>query len=91
MSCGCCGNDKPLFNAGEPKTICYCNKITDHEIIKTVKETGLTSIADVKGYLRGEVVSNCAELNPMGMCCHQSFDAVIQYAMKSYFLFHPSI
>ena len=73
MSCGCCGDDKPLFNPDEPKTICYCNKITDHEIIKTVKETGLTSIADVKGYLRGEVVSNCAELNPMGMCCHQSF------------------
>ena len=55
----------------------------DREIIKTVKETGLTSIADIKGYLRDEIVSNCAELNPTGMCCHRSFDAVIQYAMKS--------
>ena len=83
MSCGCCGDDKASHSPGEPRTICYCNKITDHEIIKTVKETGLTSIADVKGFLRDEIVSNCAELNPTGMCCYQSFDAVIQYAVKS--------
>ena len=83
MLCGCCEDDKPLFNPGEPKTICYCNKITDREIITRVKETGLTSIADVKGFLRDEIVSDCAELNPTGMCCHQFFDVVIQYAMES--------
>ena len=81
MSCGCSGDNKAFYFPVELRTICYCNKITDHEIIKTVKETGLTSISEVKGHLRDEIVSNCAELNPTGICCHQSFDAVIKQAV----------
>ena len=81
MSCGCSGDDKASYSPREPRTICYCNKITDHEIVQTVKETGLTSISEVKGHLRDKIVSNCAELNPTGICCHQSFDAVIKHAV----------
>lgn len=80
MSSGCCGDNLPPITLGETGTICYCNKITAHEIVKTVKETGLTSIPGIKAHLRGEVISNCAELNPSGKCCHKSFDEVIQQA-----------
>ncbi len=81
MSKGCCGDNLPSSTLGERGTICYCNQITAGEIVKTVKETGLTSISGIKGHLRDEIISNCTELNPTGKCCHNSFDAVIKQAL----------
>lgn len=81
MSKGCCGDNPPSSTLGETGTICYCNEITAKEIVKTVKETGLTSISGIKGHLRNEIISNCAELNPSGQCCHNSFDAVIKQTL----------
>ncbi|MCK5671142.1 (2Fe-2S)-binding protein, partial [Candidatus Bathyarchaeota archaeon] len=49
MSKGCCGDNLPSSTLGERGTICYCNEITAGEIVKTVKETGLRSISDIKG------------------------------------------
>ncbi|MBT3285119.1 hypothetical protein HN807_11185 [Candidatus Bathyarchaeota archaeon] len=81
MSKGCCGDNLPSPTLGETGTICYCNHITAQEIVKTVKETGVTTISGIKEHLRNEVISNCSEFNPTGECCHKSFDAVIKHAM----------
>jgi bacterioferritin-associated ferredoxin len=72
-------------NNNEPKKpilICYCNKITDQEIIKTVQEEKLTTINEVKKHLRKNLISNCAELNPTGECCHKTFNETIRKALK---------
>jgi bacterioferritin-associated ferredoxin len=66
----------------KPVIVCYCNRITDLEIIKTVQEEGLTTVDEVKKHLRENLISNCAELNPTGECCHRAFDKVIRRALR---------
>lgn len=66
-----------------PVMICYCNRITDQEITKIVKEEGLTTVDEVKRRLRKELISNCAELNPTGECCHRVFNEVIRKAAST--------
>jgi len=65
-----------------PRKICYCNNITEQEIRAAVKETGFQTINEIKNHLREKLVSNCAELNPTGECCHRTFNYVIQEALK---------
>lgn len=64
--------------------ICYCNRITDQEISSTVEETGLKTVDAVKKHLRKNLISNCAVLNPKGVCCHRDFEAVIRKAQKTH-------
>lgn len=66
----------------KPVIVCYCNRITDREITKAVKEEGLTTIDEVKKHLRKDLISNCAELNPTGECCHRAFNEVIRKALR---------
>ncbi|TFH15191.1 (2Fe-2S)-binding protein [Candidatus Bathyarchaeota archaeon] len=63
--------------------ICFCNNITRQEIEKIIKDTGLKTIIEIKNHLRDEIISNCAELNLTGNCCHQSFNAIIKQSLES--------
>jgi len=71
------------MTSSKTETICYCNNITRKEITQTIKETGLKTIPDIKKHLREKIVSNCAELNPTGKCCHESFNSVIQKVLEN--------
>lgn len=62
--------------------ICYCNQITEKEITDTVKKNGITPLSKIKSHLRDTVISNCAELNPKGVCCHTEFNQVISLASQ---------
>jgi len=79
-TCKFCTEETQTTN--ETETICYCNQITRQEIEQTIKETGLTTIPEIKKHLRDEVISNCAELNPTGKCCHIHFQAVINQVLE---------
>jgi bacterioferritin-associated ferredoxin len=81
--CDCCSSNQRYEKSTKPVTICYCNQITDRKIIKTVHEKGLKTIDEIKHHLRSKVISNCANLNPTGKCCHQQFQAVIDEASSS--------
>ena len=65
------------------RIICYCNQITVEEITETVRETGFETVGEIKSHLRETLVSNCSELNPLGRCCHQDFDHVINEVLES--------
>lgn len=65
-----------------PIYACYCRKITQEEVTKTVLETDLTDAADIMHHLRGEAESNCKINNPTGHCCHPVFNKVIKEALK---------
>ena len=65
-----------------PKYTCYCRKITQEEVTKTVMETDLTDSGDIMYYLRGEVESNCKINNPTGHCCHPIFNMIIKKALE---------
>jgi len=63
------------------KYACYCRKITQEEVTKTVMETGLTEAGHIMLYLRGNVNSNCKVNNPTGHCCHPVFNEMIKKAL----------
>ena len=60
--------------------ICYCQKITEKEIIEAVVETGLDDLGSVMLYLREDVGEDCAELQPAGVPCNRYFQEVIEKA-----------
>ena len=65
-----------------PKYACYCRKITQEEVTKTILESDLTEAGDIMFYLRGEVESNCRINNPTGHCCHPVFNEIIEKALE---------
>jgi len=76
---------KPLWykKDANPKYACYCRKITQEEVTKTVTETGLTEAGPIMLHLRGNVKSNCKINNPTGHCCHPVFNDMIEKAFES--------
>ncbi len=65
-----------------PKYACYCRKITQEEVTKTILETDLIDAEDIMFHLRGEVESNCRVNNPTGHCCHPVFNEMIEKALE---------
>ena len=76
---------KPLWykKDANPKYACYCRKITQEEVTKTVLETGLTEAGPIMLHLRGNVKSNCKINNPTGHCCHSVFNEMIAKALAT--------
>jgi hypothetical protein len=66
-----------------PKYACYCRKITQEEVTKTVMETGLAEAGPIMQHLRGNVKGNCKINNPTGHCCHPVFNEVIKKALET--------
>jgi bacterioferritin-associated ferredoxin len=65
-----------------PKYACYCRKITQEEVTKTVQQTDLTDAGAIMKHLRGNVKSNCKMNNPTGHCCHPVFNEMVEKALK---------
>ena len=76
---------KPLWykKDANPKYACYCRKITQEEVTKTVAETGLTDPRAIMLHLRGNIKSNCKINNPTGHCCHPVFNQMVEKALES--------
>ncbi len=66
-----------------PKYACYCRKITQEEVAKTIQETDLREANDSMFHLRGDVACNCEVNNPTGQCCHYEFNKIIENALKA--------
>ena len=60
--------------------ICYCEKVTEEEIIKTVVETGLDDLGSVMLYLRENIGEECAQKQPATVSCHRYFQDTIEKA-----------
>jgi bacterioferritin-associated ferredoxin len=67
----------------QPKYACYCNKITDEEVVNAVKETGLSENQEIIEYLREKVKCACAAMNPSGQCCTPLFAEAISIGLKA--------
>lgn len=57
---------------------CYCEKITEEEIVRAVVETGLDDLGSVILYLRESFGENCHTQNPAGISCSTRLREVIQ-------------
>jgi len=64
-----------------PKWACYCNKVTEQDVIKAV-EDGLTDMAAIIERVNGKMVSQCQVKNPLGLCCTQAFNEMIENAIS---------
>ena len=59
----------------DPKLVCYCNNITEQQVIEVVLNEGITEMQDVYRFINGRIAkSNCKYLNPSGKCCFQAFN-----------------
>ena len=69
--------------SAHPKYACYCNKITDEEVIETVKETGLSERSEIIKHLREKIKCACTAMNPSGQCCTPLFPDAINIGLKA--------
>ena len=65
----------------DPKYACYCNNITEEQVIETVLNKGLDNMKDIIVSINGKVKSQCKVKNPMGKCCTHAFSEAIKKGM----------
>ncbi|WGK69905.1 (2Fe-2S)-binding protein [Candidatus Haliotispira prima] len=64
----------------ENSYVCYCQKVTEREIIETVVETGLDDLGSVMLYLREDIGEGCKEKQPAGVSCNRYVQDAIEKA-----------
>lgn len=73
-------------DGANPRYICYCNKVTEDQIIKAVVEQGARNIRDIVKITGAMKNSNCETNNPLGVCCSKEIQKVIDNTIKGYSL-----
>jgi len=68
----------------EPKIICYCNKVTDKDIINAVLNKGAISINEVIEITGAMKNSNCSVNNPLSKCCLPAIRIVVESALNNF-------
>lgn len=66
-----------------PKYICYCNKVTEQQIIDAVVNNNARSIKDVVIITGAMKNSNCKINNPLGKCCSSDIQKIINNILVS--------
>mgnify|MGYP001034118478 FL=1 len=77
-NCSCCSDklvSKKSNVTGE--YVCYCNKVTEQDIINAVEKQGANSVEKVIKVTGAMVNSNCKINNPKGTCCYPDIVQVI--------------
>lgn len=69
--CSCCSG-APVKDVQKiiEEYICYCNKVSEEDIIKAILEKGAKSVDEVIRLTGAMVNSNCKLNNPKGICCY---------------------
>ncbi len=70
-------------NGANPKYVCYCNHVTENEVVQAVIEHGARTVADVAKVTGAMKNGKCLVNNPKGTCCHTDIEHVIQRAIES--------
>jgi NAD(P)H-nitrite reductase large subunit len=66
----------------DPKYICYCNYVTEEEIINTVLTHGVKTVREVVKITGAMKSCNCEINNPLGKCCMPYIQAAINKALN---------
>jgi len=64
-----------------PKIACYCNNITEQQVIEAVRRDGLRTMNEIITHINGKMIAVCQYKNPMGICCSRAFNEAIQKAI----------
>lgn len=65
-----------------PKYICYCNRVTEKDIINAVRNAGAKNIKDIIRLTNAMKNGKCETNNPTGKCCSPIIQEVINKALK---------
>lgn len=76
--------------------ICYCNKVTEEDIISAITKGGARTIEEVIEITGAMKNSNCAVNNPKGVCCYADIVDVFNrlrsdFSMKSMTIYEPAM
>ncbi len=66
-----------------PKYVCYCNHVTEEEVVRAVTERGAGTVAAVAKATGAMKNGNCVINNPKGVCCHADIELAIRRALES--------
>lgn len=67
-------------DGAEPKYACYCSKVTEEQVIDAVLKKGAKTVKDVNKLTGAMKEANCKVKNPLGTCCHQTIQNIIDFA-----------
>lgn len=65
-----------------PKYICYCNKVTEEQIINAVLIDGAENLKDIVRLTGAMKNGKCETNNPVGKCCSPVIKETINKALK---------
>lgn len=65
----------------DPKYACYCNNVTEEQVIDAVVNKGLSSMRDIIVSINGKAVIRCKIKNPTGKRCTKVFNEAIKKGM----------
>ena len=63
--------------------ICYCNQVTEQQIINAVLDDGAKNIKDIIRLTGAMKNGKCEINNPLGKCCSPFIQETINKALKS--------
>ncbi|MBU5436547.1 (2Fe-2S)-binding protein [Tissierella sp. MSJ-40] len=75
----------PIWFKGDanPKYICYCNKVTEEQIINAVINQGAKNINDINKLTGAMKNGKCMLNNPLGKCCGPIVLQTIKRALQT--------
>lgn len=65
-----------------PKYVCYCNRVTEDEIVRAVVEHKARTVGDVAKVTGAMKNGRCLVNNPKGTCCHKDIEKVINRTLE---------
>lgn len=74
----------PLWfkNNANPKYICYCNYVTEEDIVDAVVNKGAKDIKEVSEITGAMKNGNCKMNNPLGKCCGPLIKEIIKRELE---------
>lgn len=65
----------------DPKYVCYCNKVTEKQVMDAVIKDGARNMKDVSRLTGAMQKGQCLTKNPTGNCCHKIVQEAIDTAL----------
>ena len=72
-----------LKKNANPKYICYCNQVTEQQIINAVLDDGAKNIKDIIRLTGAMKNGKCEINNPLGKCCSPFIQETINKALNN--------
>lgn len=66
----------------DPKYVCYCNQVTEQQIINAVLNDGAKDLKDIIKLTGAMKNGKCEINNPLGKCCSPFIQETINEALK---------